>query len=130
MDSLFLSLVAQGRMFNPLSEELRTSEYDGAGYFVKCEWCGYDCSKEKEEDTIFLANKYRHRYGLILCDRCTDKFNSFANGYDIDEYWTPEDAAKDNLPPFNYNMHIIDKERIRKHNEYKEKRYKERHSNG
>jgi len=30
MDSLFLSLVAQGRMFNPLSEELRTSEYDGA----------------------------------------------------------------------------------------------------
>lgn len=129
MESVYLTLKAKGQMYTSLPVELRTERNNGARHFVKCEWCGYDCSKEAEGKTIFLSNEYRYIYDLILCDRCTDKFNSYANGRDIDEYWTPEDAAKDNLPPFNYNMPIIDKERIRKHNEYREKRYKERHSN-
>ena len=126
LDNVFKSLVSQGRMFSSLSDELRKSEYDGCGMFVKCEWCGYDCSKAEEENSIFLANQYRHRYGLILCDRCTDKFNSYSQGNDIDEYWEPEDAAKDNLPPFNYNMPPIDEERIKKHNEFRKKRYEGR----
>jgi hypothetical protein len=127
MNDVFNSLVKQGRMFGKLPNEMRTSEYDSSGMFVKCEWCGYDCSKVDEEKTIFLANKYRHRYGLILCDRCTDKFNSYSQGRDIDEYWEEEDAAKDNLPPFNYDMPPIDYERIEKHNEFRKKRYQERH---
>ena len=60
--------------------------------FTNCEHCGFDSQH--------FGIKYYHRYGMILCDRCIDKANSFSGGRDIDEYWTDEDAARDGFKPF------------------------------
>lgn len=113
-------------MFTHMPKEMRTVENNGARHFVKCEWCGYDCSKYVENESIFLSNEYRYAYDMILCDRCTDKFNSVANGRDVDEYWEERDAKRDKLPPFNYNMPEIDNKRLEEMDIYKKLRWKDR----
>ncbi len=73
--------------------------------FTKCEHCGFDNQN--------FGIKYYHRYGIVLCDRCIDKANSFNGGRNIDEYWTNKDAARDGFKPFPMPPPIIiEKNRI------------------
>lgn len=69
--------------------------------YNQCEFCNVKVDKRHELD--WLDIKYRTAHNLVLCDRCIDKINSYKNGYDVDEYWTDEDAKKDGLPKFPYH---------------------------
>ena len=82
---------------------------------MKCDHCGYIEGN--------LSVEYYHRYGCNLCDRCIDKHNSVANGRDVDEYWTDEDAAKDGLCEFPFPTKPIIEKNLKEEIEERKRKY-------
>ena len=75
-----------------------------AKYQGECQFCGIMRTPESEYDTEedIMVVRYYYHHLMHLCDRCVDKLNSFKNGYDVDDYWLPEDAKRCGYPEFPY----------------------------
>ena len=98
-----------------LKPEHRVAKLHYAVKFNKCEHCGYDST----ESEFGYCNTYYHQYGMILCDRCTDKSTD-------DWYWDDEDAVKAGFKPFPLPAPEVDEEKLEELRTMRGERRKER----
>ena len=100
-----------------MKDEYRTVEYDGTGQFTECEHCGYNKGEE-----LTSGVKYRHGFGMILCDRCVDKSTD-------DWYWQDEDAAEWGFEKFPYPAPKIIKSNVEEGERYYLQQLEKREAN-
>lgn len=70
-------------------DKYRTEKHNGIRNFTKCEHCGFEYTQAS------VGIVYRHRYRMILCDRCTDNFDGATP-------WSAEHTRALGLPVFPF----------------------------